>query len=297
MVRLKFVKNFKLCAIISLILMAPGIAGVVLLPFGIDLFNFDIDFLGGTVMQYELHQVMDKPRLDEIGDLIEDIIGISPTVQRSGDTGVVIKTLDIDTDLRQSIDTMIKDKFAGAIQLEAENVTATVGADLRNAAIMSVVIASLLILLYITIRFEFKSGLAAVFSQLHDVFIMLSCYVVLQIPMGMTFIAAMLTTLGYSLNASVVVFDRMRENRKYMPKADFRDIADTSAGQTFMRNINTTVSTILPLVMIIILGVASVRNFAIPMAVGVAAGAYSSVFLAAPMWSFLRGNGGKKEKA
>lgn len=293
----KFVKNFKWFGMVSILLMCVGIAGVVLLPFGVNLFNFDIDFLGGTVMQYEMHTNMDKPQLDEIGAIVEGITGVAPTIQKSGETGVLIKTLDIDTELRKSITNALKEKYGitDADLLQSDNVTPTVGADLRNAAVLSVALASALILLYITIRFEFKSGLAAVLALLHDLMVMFSCYVIFQIPVNMNFIAAMLTILGYSINSSVIVFDRIRENRKYMPKSDFRDIVDKSAGQTFTRNINTTVTTLLPLVMIIILGVSSVRNFAIPLSVGLVAGAYSSIFLAAPMWSFFRGE--KKEKA
>ena len=287
----KFVKNFKWFGLLSIALMAVGLAAIVLMPFGITLFNFDIDFLGGTVLQYELHTSMDKPQLDEIGRLVGGIIGEAPTIQKSGDTGVLIKTLDINTEKRQEITNALKDKYGITDDdlLQADNVTPTVGADLRKAAILSVALASLLILLYITIRFEFRSGLASVLALMHDLLVMFSCYVIFQIPVNMNFIAVMLTILGYSINACVIVFDRVRENRKYMPRSDFSDIVDTSAGQTFTRNVNTTITTLLPLIMIIILGVSSVRNFAIPLAVGIVAGAYSSIFLAGPMWSFFRG--------
>lgn len=292
----KFVKNFKICIIISCFLMAAGIAAVVALPFGVNLFNFNIDFLGGTILQYELHTSMEKAQLDEIGDIVEGITGVSPTIQKSGDTGVLIKTVDIDSDLRQAVTDALKEKYniSDSDLLQAENVTPTVGADLRNSAMLSVLIASALILVYIAVRFEFKSGLAAVLALIHDLFIMFSCYVIFQIPVDLNFIAAMLTILGYSINSSVIVFDRVRENRKYMPKTDFAEIVDISSRQTMVRNINTTVTTLLPLIMIILFGVTSVRNFAIPLAVGLAAGAYSSLFLAAPMWNFFRG--GKKEK-
>lgn len=292
----KFVKNFKYCIIISCVLMAAGIAGVAALPFGVNLFNFNIDFLGGTILQYELHASMEKVQLDEIGSMVEDITGVSPTIQKSGETGVLIKTVDIDSDKRQAVTDALKEKYniADSDLLQAENVTPTVGADLRNSAMLSVLIASALILVYIAVRFEFKSGLAAVLALIHDLFVMFSCYVIFQIPVDLNFIAAMLTILGYSINSSVIVFDRIRENRKYMPKTDFAEIVDISSRQTMVRNINTTVTTLLPLLMIILFGVTSVRNFAIPLAVGLAAGAYSSLFLAAPMWNFFRG--GKKEK-
>ena len=292
----KFVGNFKYSLIISCVLMAAGLAGLVLLPFGITLFNFNIDFLGGTILQYEMRAVMDKPQLDEIAALAESAAGVSATVQRSGDTGILIKTVDIDTDRRQAITNTLKENYGitDADLLMADNVTPTVGADLRNAAILSVVLASALILLYIAIRFEFKSGLAAVLALVHDVLVMLSFYVIFQIPVDTNIIAAMLTILGYSINSSVVVFDRVRENRKYMPKSDFADVVDISSRQTFLRNLNTTLTTLMPLTMIIIIGVPSIRDFAAPLAVGLIAGCFSSLFLSAPMWTFFRG--GKKER-
>jgi preprotein translocase subunit SecF len=123
---------------------------------------------------------------------------------------------------------------------------------------------------------------------------MLSFYVIFQIPVDTNIIVTMLITLSYSLNASIIVFDRIRENRRYMPKAEFADVANISSNQTFMRNINTAITTLFPLGMIILLGVPSIRDFALPVAIGLIAGTFSSLFLAAPMWTFFRG--GKKAR-
>jgi len=292
----KFVKNFKFNIIISLVLMSVGIAGIALLPFGISLFNLNIDFLGGTILQYELRTTVDNSQLDEIRGIVEAATGETATVQRSGDTGALIKTVDIDSGKRQAVTNALKDRYgiSDSDLLMADNVTPTVGRDLRNSAIMSVVLASFLILVYIAIRFEFKSGLAAVLAQIHDVFVMLSFYVIFQIPVDTNIIVTMLITLGYSLNASIIVFDRIRENRKYMPKSEFAEVADLSSSQTFVRNINTALTTLFPLGMIILLGVPSIRDFAIPVSIGLIAGTFSSLFLAAPMWTYFRG--GKKAR-
>ena len=122
---------------------------------------------------------------------------------------------------------------------------------------------------------------------------MLSIYVVLQIPMNMNFIAAALTILGYSINATIVVFDRVRENRKLLRKVTFDDLVNTSIWQTLTRSINTTVTTLLTIVMVMIFGVTSIRNFAIPISVGIVAGLYSSVFLSGPIWAKFMGRGKK----
>ncbi|MCL1821031.1 MAG: protein translocase subunit SecF [Oscillospiraceae bacterium] len=294
MINIKYVKNFKFSIILSVFLMAAGVVGLVLLPFGVSLFNLSIDFLGGTLMQYDLHTTMDTEKLGEISRMVEDITGESPTVQRSGDTGVMIKTVDIDTDTREAVQRALEAKYTVTL-LTSENVSASVGADLRDSAIMSVIIASVLMLVYIAIRFEFKSGLAAVLGLIHDVLIMLSVYVIFQIPVDINIIATMLCILAYSINASIVLFDRIRENRRYMPKTEFAEIVDTSTNQTITRNINTTITTLLVLGMIIILGVQSIRDFAIPLAVGLAAGSFSSLFIVGPIWSSFRGK--TKEKA
>jgi preprotein translocase SecF subunit len=292
-----FTGNFKWSAIISVLLTITGIVGLVLLPFGVSLFNFDVDFLGGTVLRYDLHVPVDADVQNEVAELVSSVTSIAPTLQKSGDNELTIKTVDIDTEKRSAIFEALKEKYSitEADILQSDNVTATVGEDLRNAAILSASLAAILILLYITVRFEFLSGVAAVIALIHDILVMLSFYIIFQIPVNMNFIAAVLTILGYSINASIIVFDRVRENRRYMTKSEFSEVVDLSVRQTVARNINTTLTTLLPLIMIIILGVTSVRNFAIPLAIGVVAGAFSSICIGGPLWSFLRG-GKKKQK-
>ena len=290
----KFVAKFKIFGIVSVLLAATGIVGLVLLPFGTSLFNLDIDFLGGTVLEYDLKVTVDGGVQSDVESIISNITGSAPTLQRSGGTGIVIKTTDINADTRSEINDAILGKYNGAVRTEAKNVTASVGADMRDAAIKSALLACALILIYITIRFEFLSGVAAVVGLIHDVLIMMGAYIILQIPLNTTFIAAVLTILAYSLNSSIVVFDRIRENRRYMPKSGFSDIVDMSLNQTVTRNVNTTLTTLFTVVMIVILGVTSVRNFAIPLAIGLVAGAYSSLFISGPLWSIFKGGNSKK---
>ena len=164
------------------------------------------------------------------------------------------------------------------------------GKDLRDAAIASAVLAILLMLVYIAIRFDIRSGVAAIVALLHDVLVVMGAYVVLQIPLNMTFIAVILTILGYSINATIVVFDRIRENRKTVKRTSFNDIVNMSVWQTATRSINTTVTTLLSITMIAIFGVDSVRNFAIPLVVGIIAGLYSSMFISGSIWAKLTKN-------
>ena len=178
--------------------------------------------------------------------------------------------------------------------LSVDNVDPVMGADLRNSAILAAFIAIILMLIYISIRFDFRSGLAAIISLAHDVLVMLGAYVLLRIPMNMTFIAAALTILGYSINATIVIFDRVRENRKLLRKNEFDDVVNVSIWQTMTRSVNTTLTTLFTIAMVAILGVASLRNFAIPLCVGIVAGLYSSIFLSGPFWTKFYKMGKKK---
>ena len=169
-------------------------------------------------------------------------------------------------------------------------VSASVGRDITEAAFVASILAAALILIYISLRFEIRSGLAAVICLIHDLLVMLSCYVIFRISLNMNFIAAALTIIGYSINATIVVFDRIRENVKRTGgHEDFANVVDRSITQTMRRSIGTTITTMLPVIFLLILGVSSLRNFALPILVGVISGCYSSVCVSGPLWNFLKG--------
>jgi SecD/SecF fusion protein len=282
---ISFTKKFKWFGLPSLIICLFAAVCLVLLPFGATLFNFDIDFIGGTSFHLETGKNLTSDDLNNIAEAVREVTGQAPSApQKVGETQVLIKTSDIDSETRQNVIDRIKQDFAGLETLETANVGSSVGSDLRRSAILSVIVAAALILLYITIRFQFSSGLAAVVALIHDLLIILAAYVLFQIPINMNFIAVMLTILGYSINSTIVVFDRVRENKRLMQKTTFADIVDRSIKQTMGRNINTTLTTLLPVVCIIILGVPSVRNFAVPLLVGLLAGMYSSICLSGSIW-------------
>lgn len=312
--KMSFVKKLPIFSIIAALCCIIGLVSILLLPFGKVLYNLDIDFVGGTTMQYNMHKTMDKTELDKIAKTVEGVIG-SPvsSIQKAGkdSSEVIIKTKTLETKVRDKVfeslkaeynlsDGTAKDANGNIIPsdiLSVDNVDAVMGRDLRNSAILAAFLAIVLMLIYISFRFDFKSGLAAVISLVQDILVMLSVYVILQIPMNMNFIAAALTILGYSINATIIVFDRVRENRKILRKVTINDIVDTSIWQTLTRSINTTVTTVLTIGMVFIFGVPSIRDFSLPIIVGVLAGLYSSVFLSAPVWSYFINMGKNKKNA
>ncbi|MCL1807143.1 MAG: protein translocase subunit SecD [Oscillospiraceae bacterium] len=292
-----FVKNFKWFGIPSLLICLFTVVALVLMPFGVNMFNFDIDFTGGTSFQIDIGRNVTDADMDKISGIVEEVSGLKPSSpQKVGTDQVLIKIpllesdesatgtdmsatqMDVLNALKAEFDTLDMDNY------EIGFVGASFGADLKRAAIVSVIVAVFLILLYITMRFQFSSGLASVTALIHDVLVLLAAYIIFQMPVNMTFIAVLLTTLGYQINATIILFDRVRENRKRMQKTSFADVIDRSIKQTLSRNINTTITTLFPVVCIIILGVSSVRDFALPIAIGLVAGAYSSVALAGSIW-------------
>ena len=293
-----FTKNFKFLSIIAALFVIVGLLGLILLPFGVQLFNFDIDFVGGTTMQFDLHTPVTAEITADVASVVQEVSGKpASSVTKAGDSGtqVVIKSLELDSETRDAIFDALAEKYGmqDTDNLKSDYVSASVGSDLRNKAIKASLIAVALILVYITIRFEFRSGIAAVIALIHDLLVMLSVYVIFRIPFNINFIAAALTILGYSINATIVVFDRVRENRKTMKTGSFPVIVDTSIWDTMSRSINTTVTTLIVMLMLLIFGVSSIRNFALPICVGVLCGCYSSVCISGPLWNLLS-RAGKK---
>lgn len=286
-----FTKHFKVFAIISAVLVAAGLVGLILSLCGVpNVFNFDIDFVGGTTFEFQLDRTADKAVTDHVAELYEQALGRKPSsVTSTGETGVRIKALELtDAEVEAVRDAVVQ---AYGVDVEkgyqVERVSASVGKDLTRSAFLASGVAVLLILLYIAIRFEFRSGIAAVIALIHDLLVMLSVYVIFRIPFNINFIAAALTILGYSINATIVVFDRVRENRKTMKTGSFPVIVDTSIWDTMSRSINTTVTTLIVMLMLLIFGVSSIRNFALPICVGVLCGCYSSVCISGPLWNVL----------
>ncbi|MBE7030182.1 MAG: protein translocase subunit SecF [Ruminococcaceae bacterium] len=249
--------------------------------------NTDIDFTGGTAMYVNLGAEYDEAG---IRDALKGVEGVSvSSVQKTGDQEAVIKTAELATEQRVAVEEALKAKFASASIMSVDNVSATVGQELWGNAAKSILIAVVLMLIYITFRFELLSGISAVIALAHDLLVMMAIYAIFRFPVNTSFIAAMLTILGYSINATIVIFDRIRENTRFLKKETFRDIVNKSIWQSMGRSINTSLTTLLTIVMVYILGVPSIRDFALPLIIGIVAGTYSSIFIAGQFWVLFKG--------
>ncbi len=292
-------KNFKIYGIISILLCATGFVSLIALVFGMNFFNLSIDFAGGTEMEFNMKQAVTQEIQSEVQALFKDTTGVDASVTSSGDQNeqVIIRSTSIDSETRAKVITAMEEKYGLTDEdlYGNEDVSASVGQDLQAAAFLCAIVAIILMLIYITIRFELTSGLAAVCCLIHDLMIMLSVYVWFQIPLDTGFIAAALTILGYSINASIIVFDRIRENLRSARKESFEEVAEQSVWQTMGRTINTTLTTLFTVGMIFILGVPSLKQFTLPLIVGILAGAWSSIMLSASFWSFFRKTFRKKK--
>jgi len=287
-IRFNIVEKRKIFFIISLCIIAAGIIGFIAMGF-----NLDIDFIGGTTMHIDMHKAFDNQMRDDINAVVTDVMGEkASSIQKTGSSGteVIIKTKELSTEQRDAIFEGIKEKYGldDSDRLMVDNVSPAVGKDLSRSAFISCALAVLLMLIYITIRFEFLTGLSAVICLMHDALVMLTIYVLFRLPMGLNFIAAILTILGYSINATIIIFDRVRENMKLLRRSGFAEVINVSIWQTLTRSINTSLTTLMVIVVLYILGVPTIKDFAFPIIVGIIAGTYSSVFISGNIWYVLR---------
>lgn len=279
------VKSKKIIYIISAVLILASIASML-----IQGFKMDIDFAGGIECTVNVGTVVDRAKSSEITEIVKGATGVNATVQKSGDAGTDA-LIKIAEELTTEKELAMKDALVKGLSIEKEAITnfevvsPTVGKEMQTSALLAVIIAVALMLVYISLRFEFLSGCAAVVSLIHDVLIMCGLYSIFQLPINTTFIAAILTILGYSINATIVLFDRVRENQKLTRKETFVNIVNTSIWQTMLRSLNTSITTLATLIVLFFVGVDSIKEFALPITVGVVAGFYSSVFLSGNIWA------------
>ena len=285
------IKNYsKQCLMIS--------AGIMVLALLLSLFgmgiNVGIDFSGGMSMQYTMGEAVTQSDIE--GGL--NGIGLKDyavSVQGTGKDSINIRIKAIDEDgvqgVQASITEALQAKYPNAaIYGDVNYVGPVAGATLLRNAFLSVLIAALCMLIYIAIRFDFNSGAAAVLGLVHDVLIMLSFMVILRsfVQMNSSFIAAMLTIVGYSINNTIIIFDRIRENARKMPSSTPRvDVVNRSIKECLGRTINTTLTTLVTIVCLYIFGVSSIREFALPIIVGIISGVYSANMINGYVWAFL----------
>ena len=255
--------------------------------------NLGIDFEGGLSMQYDLKKAVEKTDVDAVLDAM-DAGTYTVTVQGAANNEINVRIKDVAKDdiqkVQENFENGIKENYPEAESIGDVNYVGPVaGATLVKNAIISVLLAAALMLIYIAIRFDLNSGLSAVFGLLHDVLIMLSFMIIFRsfIQMNSSFIAAALTIVGYSINNTIVIFDRIRENAKKMPAVAKEEVVNISIRESLGRTICTTVTTLITIVALCILGVASIREFALPIIVGILAGVYSANMINGYVWAFL----------
>ena len=295
-----FVQKAKIFYIISAVVIIAGFVGMGLNHSkGSGAMNYSLDFTGGTSMNVTFNEMIDVTGSDgaELLKNITDTIGTGDVqLQNVKETNdIVIKTPVLDKDQRSALKDVLTEKYGVDEKMITEqSISAVVSDEMQKDAVLAVVIAGICMLIYIWFRFkDVKFGASAVLALLHDVLCVLTVYALVRIPVGNTFIACMLTIVGYSINATIVIFDRIRENRQVMYRESLDEIVNASISQTLSRSINTSVTTFIAVFVLWILGVASIREFALPLMAGIIFGAYSSVFITGTLWYALKKLGKK----
>ncbi len=290
-----FLKHKKVFFTISAVLILAGFVGmgVYKVKDGSAL-NYSLDFVGGTSTNVTFNDDLSLKDIDaQVVPIFESITGdANVQVQKvAGSKEVIFKTRSLSVTERENLNTQLVDQFGVKEEkITSETISSTVSSEMKSDAAIAVIIAMICMLLYIWFRFkDIRIGGAAVLCLIHDVLIVLTCYAVLRVSVGSTFIACMLTIVGYSINATIVIFDRVRENLRIKgKKADIAEVVNVSITQTLSRSIFTSLTTFFMVLMLFILGVSSIREFALPIMVGVVSGTYSSVCLAGCIWFLLR---------
>lgn len=285
---MKIVENRKKFFAASLIVIIIGFAAMIFnAQAGRGAFQYDVEFTGGTSFDLDLGQDYEQEDLQKI---ITDVTGKdSPQVQQViGTNEVTVKIQSIDSATRETLTDAILEAYPNAVMGEVNDVSGTVSHEMQTAAIKATLIAAMAMLLYISLRFhDFRAGGSAIIALLHDVLIVLTAYAVFRIPVNNTFIVVLLTILGYSINATIVIFDRIRENKSAFHANQTAEKINKSISQTLARSINTSLTTFFTVGAIYVLGVPALKEFALPMMIGILAGAYSSVCISGSIWYVL----------
>lgn len=282
------ISNRKIFFTISLVLIIFGI-----IMTAINGLNYGIDFTGGTLLQINIGK---KIPVDEVKDIMDKYDEDAHIIHSGkGKSEIIIKSKeDFDNNKRTEIFNEFKKKYNLEDKdfIQSQKFGPSMGKEIKNKAILSSAIAVGCMLLYISWRFEFKFAISAIIALVHDVLITFSVYAIFKIPVNSSFIAAILTILGYSINDTIVIFDRIRENQKIMRKESIKNIINASVKQSFRRSMNTSLTTLTAVVVLYILGVEDIKALALPLIIGVISGTYSSLFIASPLWYIFK----EKEK-
>ncbi len=262
--------------------------------------NYSLEFVGGTSTTLTLQEDMPIEKIDsDIVPLIEDITGDGnvQTTKVAGSNQIIIKTRTLSVEERETFKNVMVSNFGvEESSITAETISATVSSEMKADAVIAIVAAAVCMLIYIWFRFkDIRFGASAVIALLHDILVVLAFYAAVRVPVGNTFIACMLTIVGYSINATIVIFDRIRENMREMGrKDDLDEVVNRSISQTLSRSVFTSLTTFFMVASLEVFGVSSIREFALPLMAGIICGTYSSICLAGALWSLLRKKMAKK---
>jgi len=276
--------------IISLVIIIPGI--ICMFTRG---FNLGIDFTGGTIIDLRF----DKPvSIMDVRDVLKTYKLDNSPIQLAGEDSsaavsqnVMIRTVDLEENDRKAVMASLKDSLGNYNVLREEKVGSTMGSELMMQALWATLLSWLLIVLYISYRFEFRFGIAAVLALVHDILIVLSVFSLMQKQIDSSFVAALMTIVGYSVNDTIVIFDRIRENLKlhFRKGGDIDELANTSIYQTLTRSIYTVCTVLFTTLALYYFGGDTTKDFAFALLIGFTCGAYSSIFIASPLWVTFRG--------
>ena len=286
-----FLGKRNLCFVLSLVVIAAGLVSMGMgMASGNGAFNYSMEFKGGTSTNVTFNEEMTMEDISQqVVPVVEDVTKDADvqTQKVEGTTEVIIKTRTLSVEEREALNQAMVDNFGvDDEKITAESISGAISEEMKNDAIVAVVIATVCMLIYIWFRFKnIRFAASAVLALVHDVAVVATFYSILKWSVGSTFIACMLTIVGYSINATIVIFDRIRENLKLTGgRADLAELVNDSITQTFTRSINTSLTTFIMVFVLYIMGVSSIREFALPLMVGIVCGTYSSVCITGALW-------------
>lgn len=299
-----YVKGAKVCFIISL---AVIIAGIVFLPINKankgSVLNYSLEFTGGTstTVTFDKAYTLEETEAQIIPVITSNTALSASEIQIQtveGTNQVIFKTRELSEAAGEAaaFEQALKENFSVS-EISSQSISSTISNEMRKDAVVAIIIASILMLIYIAIRFsDVRFGASAVIALIHDVMVVFAIYAIARLSVGNTFIACMLTIVGYSINATIIIFDRIRENLKLMDKRDgIERIVNTSIAQTFTRTIYTSLTTFVMVLVLFIMGVSSLKEFTFTLMAGIVCGAYSSVCITGPLWFYMKKIGKNKE--
>lgn len=270
-----FINNRRMAYIISTVIILVGLISIIFQGF-----NYGIDFAGGTLLQIRFDKSVSTT---ELRNVLSEFNLSQSTIQNLSENEFVIRTEKIDSEQRKEILSAFRENLAGLDVLRVESVGPVIGENLKKLALSALFFAFIGIILYITMRFEFKFSIVSILALLHDCLIVLGIFSFLQKEITISVMAAVLTIIGYSLNNTIVILDRLRENIKFKTREPFENLINRSINQSLSRTINTALTTIIPVLALYFFGGNILSDFALALFIGMVAGTYSSIFIASPL--------------